>query len=678
MKNSFWTIKKFSWLLFIIVGLLFSMLTIYVVSYLLPAPELTTERNTIIYDDQGVYIGEERGLESRYWIPLEEIPEVIREALVLTEDRHFFTHHGFDFPRILSAFGKNIKHRSLKEGASTITQQYTRNLFLSHEKTWNRKIKEAFYSLRIESHYEKEEILEGYLNTVYFGHGAYGIEAASRFFFNKKVADLTLAEGAMLVGIPKGPSYYSPLKDEGRAKARQGLILGLLKKAEVISFEEYQNALEEDLQYIGESKGKRKSFSPYFQDEVVKEAAQILQKDLGEIKTGGYHIYTTLHSREQKSLEDIIVNVIPKDKSLQTGAISMDVQTGAIRSLIGGRDYDESPFNRATQASRMAGSTFKPILYYAALEKNFTAATKLRSEATSFTIQDEIYQPKNYNNYYGNKPITLAQAVALSDNIYAVKTHLFLGMEDLVKTGELLGFSNLEELASLALGATNVSPKELARAYNQFANGGKKQIGYTIERIESQEGQVLYERENSQEQILNKESAFLLTHLLTGMFDPALNDYMKVTGSTIAEELTREYAGKSGSTDYDSWMVGYSPSVTTAIWIGYDEQKKLHSPIEYGYAKEIWAKYMEEIHKEDDELTFTPPAGLVKVRIDPASGLVATENCPTSREMYFRKGTEPLLSCNLHEGDRKQGDDSPEEKGDRRGFLKRLFDFIFP
>lgn len=655
----------------------FSGILIFISSFILPPPDLNIERNTIFYDEEGKVFAESKGLESRFWLPLDDIPQTIIDATILVEDQHFFKHIGFDFLRMTRAMVNNIKNMSLKEGASTLTQQYARNLFLTHEKTWKRKIKEAFYTMRIEAHYSKEEIIEGYLNTIYFGHGAYGIEAASRYFFDKHVDELSLAEITMLVGIPKGPSYYSPLVDEERAKSRQSLILTTLKNAGNITEAEFEKALNEPLIYSEKKEVITKSMSPYFQDVVLKEAADLLKVEVADVRSGGYNIYTTLNRRDQQLLTEKIAEQLKNNEEIQVGAIAMDPNSGAIKALVGGRDYEKSPFNRATMARRMPGSTFKPFLYYAALENNFTPITKLQSEKTTFTVQGTVYEPRNYNNYYADKPITLAQAIALSDNIYAVKTHLFLGMEELVKTAENFGFTNLETLPSLALGTSSVSVMEMSKAFSLLANGGKNVEGHTIKKITDVHGKVLYERKLKKEQVLNEQSAFILTDLLTGVFDSSLNGYMNVTGAPVAPLLTREYAGKSGSTDFDSWMIGYSPSLVTSVWLGYDDNRKLKSPIDFSYAKQIWAKFMEASHKDKEE-SFIPPSGVVKVNIDPESGLIATEHCNVSREMYFKIGTEPKRPCDLHSHPEQKVEPLvPEEKEEKRGFLKRLFDFLF-
>lgn len=673
MNKQFFLRRLVQILIGIILFFLFSTILLYVIAYILPPPELSIERNTILYDEQGDIFGEEKGVESRYWVSLENIPQHYIDAVIVSEDKHFFKHYGFDVPRIGAAIYANIKSFSLREGASTLTQQYARNLYLNHEKTWIRKIKEAFYTMRLETHYTKEEILEGYVNTVYFGHGAYGVEAASRYFFNKQVSHLTVAEAALLASIPKGPSIYSPLVNKHKAFQRQKHILQTLQREDKISKTTYEGSIREQITFETGDTLTRASTSPYFQDEVIKEAAELLQKDITDIRAGGYHIYTTLDIKKQSLLQQQIEKELTNNQDIQVGAIAMDPETGAIVALVGGRDYEESPFNRATQAERMAGSAFKPFLYYAALEKNFTPTTKLQSERTAFRVDGKVYEPKNFNNYYANEPITLAEAIAFSDNIYAVKTHLFLGMQELKQTGEAFGFTSLEEIPSLPLGTATVTVEQMTEAYSHLANGGKKVNGHTITKISDQHENVLYERKLSKDQVFNERSTFILTDLLTGMFDETLNSYMTVTGASIADQLTRSYAGKSGSTDFDSWMVGYSPSLVTAIWLGYDDHRKLQSPIDYTFAKQIWAQFMETSHLGTEQETFKAPPGIVQKSIDPESGHIATKNCPRQRKMYFKQGTEPRTVCSLHDVVPKEKD---EQK--KRGFLKRLFDFIFP
>lgn len=654
------------------------MTIVYITSFLLGPPPIISEQNTIYYDQNGEIIGEEKGVESRYWVDIEQISPHIINATVAIEDKTFYDHGGFDFKRMIGAALLDIQSLSLKEGASTLTQQYARNLFLSHEKTWTRKLKEAFYTIRLEMHYSKEEIMEGYLNTIYFGHGAYGIEAASRYFFGKHAHELSLAEAAMLVGIPKGPTYYSPLNDHDKATERQHVILGQLLDQQFITKEDYDTALREELLYATPKEIQNKRIGPYFQDTVLKEAADILRLDQESIKSGGYKIHTTLHTHLQKQLENNVDQQINSQSELEVGALALHPQTGAIQALVGGRSYDKSPFNRAISAKRMVGSTFKPFLYYAALNNGYTANTKLMSEPTIFTLENnETYKPNNFNGYYADEPITLAQALALSDNIYAVKTNLFLGTETLVDTAQAFGItSDLPAVPSLALGTASVSVEEMVRAYGMLANGGRQLSVYTIEEIIDRHGNIVFTRDMGRgKQILDPINTFLLTQLMTGMFDKKLNGYMAVTGSTVIDQLSRSYAGKSGTTSSDSWMIGYSPSLVTGIWTGYDDNRTIENVAETAYAKEIWASFMEDAHHGDTVVDFSVPHGVVRVQVDPATGQIATPYCPVKRATYFKKGTEPKVHCQVHFP--MEDEDVNRKPPNRdRGILQRLFEIF--
>lgn len=648
-----------------------SIFSIYLVSFLLGPPSLVSDQNTVYYSSSGEIIGEEQGLEYRRWVPLEDISENAVQATLMVEDRHFFNHNGFDLKRILSALLTDIKTWSLKEGASTLSQQYARNLYLTQEKTWLRKLKEAFYTIRLEMYYSKEEILEGYLNTIYYGHGAYGIEAASNYFFDKTASDLTLAEAAMLSGVPRGPSYYSPLADRQRAKHRQTQILQQMHAQGNISEADYYLATREHLVFQ-ESEGKEEGMvGGYFQDEALKEAAALLDMEVDEIRSSGYEIHTTLHTSLQKQLEDQVDETIDTESEIEAGALAMDPHSGGVLAMVGGRDYNDSPFNRSVAAKRMPGSAFKPFLYYAALENGYTANTMLMSQPTAFMLEDdEVYKPSNFNGYYANESITLAQAIALSDNVYAVKTNMYLGPEKLVETARDFGFtSELPAVPSLALGTAAVSVNEMVTGYGMLANGGEKIEPYLIEKIVNRHGKTVYEREKQENAlVLDPGKTFILTHLMTGMFDSELDGYMAVTGSTIADHLTRIYAGKSGTTSSDSWMIGYSPDLVTGVWLGYDDNRPMNLTQEKEYAKTIWANFMERAHAGRPQERFPAPSGLVAVPVDPQTGQRATPFCDQSRVMFFEEGTEPLAYCSEHDHDEMQPDD--------RGIVERIFDMF--
>ncbi|WP_163969466.1 transglycosylase domain-containing protein [Oceanobacillus halotolerans] len=684
--RQFITWKRFIISILVLVGISFTAIgCIYVSSYLLGPPPLTSEQNTIYYSQSGEVIGEERGVENRYWISLDEMPETLIQATLAIEDQHFYDHNGFDLKRILGAALSDLKSLSLKEGASTLTQQYARNLYLSHEKTWTRKLKEAFYTIRLEMHYSKDEILEGYLNTIYYGHGAYGVEAASRHFFDKHGKDLTLAEAAMLAGVPKGPTYYSPLNDMERAKSRQRQILTAMLEEGYISQSTYHLASREQLAIQEHQENQEdKMIAPHFQDMVLREAAARLQLDEEKVRSGGYKIYTTLDKNLQVQLEESIANAIESGEEIEVGSMTMEPSTGRVLAMVGGKNYEDSQFNRVTQAKRMPGSTFKPFLYYAALENGYNARTRLMSKPTAFELENgEVYQPSNFNDHYANEPITLAQAIALSDNIYAVKTNLYLGVDKLVNAAKKFGINQeLPEVPSLALGTASVTVNDMVTAYSMLANGGKAVEGYTIGKIVDRNGSTVYERQSSnREQVLDPVNAFILTHLMTGMFDPALNGYMSVTGSSIADQLTRTYAGKSGTTNTDSWMIGFSPDIVTGVWTGYDDNRQLDPYTETAYAKDIWATFMESAHQGLPLKTFDVPANVVGVPIDPTSGKRATPYCDTSHIMYFRQGEEPNKYCNdhFHEAEERQDKEGPtsDQQEEDKGIFERWFDTFF-
>ncbi|WP_053218057.1 transglycosylase domain-containing protein [Virgibacillus senegalensis] len=655
---------------------------LYAAALILGPPPMSKGGNTIYYSADEKVIGEEHGPENRYWVGLEDMSPMLIQSALAIEDKRFYSHHGLDIKRILSAAWNDIKAMSKVQGASTITQQLARNLYLSHEKTWIRKAKEAFYAIRLEMFYGKKEILEGYLNTIYYGHGVYGVEAASRYFFDKSAKQLDLAEAALLTGIPKGPSYYSPYQHLDHAKARQERILAALERAGHISEEEKFLATRKDILLTEQTDVAKNKTAPYFLDSVLSELQDILDIDTEAIRSGGYQVYTTLNLEQQQQLEDTVKGAISSSSDLQVGAVAHDPRDGAITAMVGGRDYAESQYNRVTQAKRMPGSSFKPFLYYAALENGYTAATSLLSKPTAFELEDgTVYQPSNYNGYYANEPITLAQALALSDNIYAVKTNLFLGPAELVKTTKKFGIKeDFDAVPSLALGTGAVTVNEMAAAYSMLANGGKQVDPFTIQKVADQHGKILYEREKKEPPtVLNPVSTFILTDLMTGMFDESLNGYMRVTGASIADELTRPYAGKSGTTKTDNWMVGFSPNLVTSVWTGFDENKPVENTDDLQAAKDIWAGFMEKAHAGLPFHTFRVPDGVVGAYVDPVSGELATPYCKQHRLMYFSEGSEPTSYCSLHldtEKELEKDEQSEREDGEQESGWKRWFKWL--
>ncbi|WHY77496.1 PBP1A family penicillin-binding protein [Neobacillus sp. WH10] len=634
---------------------------------ILGAPPLAVPQSTLFFADDGSLIGESHSGQKRYWVKLNDISPDLVNATVSIEDKNFYEHHGFDFKRIAGAVIADIQAFAKVQGASTITQQYARNLFLEHDKTWKRKLTEAFYSIRLEMSYSKQDILEGYLNTIYYGNGAYGVEAASQYYFGKKSSDLTLAEASMLAGIPKGPGTYSPLASMEKAKSRQAIILQTMVKNGYISKNTAKTAAEKPLKLVGVHTTQKVKLAPYFQDAVKNALKNQLHLDDSTIALGGLKVYTTLNLKQQEAAENQVNKYVASSSEIQVGLVAMDPKNGYVRAMVGGRDYDKSPFNRAVQAIRQPGSTIKPLLYYAALEHGFTPSSTMRSEFTTFHFDDgqADYTPHNFNNKYADGEVTLSQALAVSDNIFAVKTHLFLGEETLIETAKKFGLSTkMAKVPSLALGTSGVRVIEMAGAYSLLSNGGKRVNPTLITRVEDYNGNVIFEKENVAKKALDPAKAFVMTQMLTGIFDAKLNGYAKVTGSTITKDITRPYAGKSGSTETDSWMIGYSPQIVTAVWTGYDVGKPIDLTTEKTYAKNIWVNFMEEALQGKPVKAFKPPKeGVVGVYVNPANGKLATKDCPVRRYTYFVAGTEPTEYCTDH---LKNSDESPTKKRDHK------------
>lgn len=631
-------IIKFS-IFFLIIGFIVG-LGIYGYEQTSPKLEIKSANNISLYDSTGnLYF---QGSGTNEWVALKDISQNVIDATISTEDKNFYKHFGFDFLRIIKAGYTNILAGKTKQGASTISQQYVKNLFLDFDKTWERKWNEMWLTLNVETHYSKEEILEGYLNTINYGHGMYGIANAADYYFNKKAKDLTLAEASMLVGIPKSPANYSPLINYDLAKSRQGLILKGMVKNNYISEEEMNKAYEEELTIIGKKATINSDTILYFQDAVLTELNSIKSIPNSFLDTGGLKIYTTLDMNAQFSLEQSIKENLKNNEEVQTSGIMIDPKTGNIIALVGGKDYSTSQYNRATKSLRQVGSTMKPFLYYAALENGFTSSTSFTSEQTTFAFSNkDSYSPKNANEIYGHKPISLAAAIAYSENIYAIKTHMFLGEDTLVNTAKRLGITaKLPEIPSLPLGTSEIGIIEMASAYSVFANNGYKNRPHLITKIEDINGNVLYEFKETEELVLNPSLTYILNELLTTTYDSSFIDYNYPTIINVAGRLSRKYSVKSGTTATDTWTIGYTPQIVTAIWVGYDDAREIDKSL-YASSKNIWADTMEVFLKDKEKVWFDMPSNVVGVLVDPISGKPATANSVKKKVLYYLKGTEP-------------------------------------
>jgi 1A family penicillin-binding protein len=633
-----------------------------------PLPPSIIEQTTSIYGANGEVIDTLYGGENRTVVSLEHISPRLIEATIAVEDKNYYLHPGFDFKRLVRAVIVDLQHMEKVQGASTITQQLARNLYLTLDKTWERKIKEAILTIQLEINYSKNQLLALYLNQIYYGHSAYGIQAASKTFFGKDASELNLAEASMLAGVPKGPAYYSPYLDWDQAKSRQRTVLSAMVAQGYVTPEEAEQALAEDIQLTGLNQSNQEIVGPYFVDFVkflVKDRYQISEEQLMQ---GGLKIHTTLDMDMQKKAEELVAKHLPKDRPLQAALVAMEPGTGAIRAMVGGRDYRESQFNRVF-AKRQPGSSFKPFLYLAALENGFTPLSELKSEPTVFTYgKDKYYLPKNFGDSYAHDYINLRSAMARSDNIFAVKTHMLLGESVLVETSGRLGIdSELSAIPSLALGSEAVSPMEMAEAYATIANLGEKAKPIAITKIVDSEGNVIVEVEPEKARVADAVPAFLLTQLMQSVFEEG------GTAHRVSHLLKRPVAGKTGTTDYDSWLVGFTPQLSVAVWTGFDEGRKMEPVTDDRLAAVLWADFIESALADQVPSLFPVPDGVSSVYINPSNHKLATEHCPEHELVYFAAGTEPTEYCTDHVPEGGAAEPTENSPAEEKSLLKRLF-----
>ena len=580
------------------------------------------------------------------YIDLDNISKHLINATISIEDKNFYKHQGFDYPRILKSLYINITNNKTLQGASTITQQYAKNLFLEFDKTWERKFKEAWLTIRIESQYSKDEILEGYLNSINYG-GIYGIENASYYYFNKSSKDLDLAEASILAGIPKSPKNYSPILNYDKAKERQYIVLQSMVNNDYITKEEMDKAYNEELSFYGYIDSNNLNTLRYFQDSVMDEL-ETLKLPSSFLDTGNIKIYTTLDMNSQIILDNAIKKNITNDE-LQIASIMINPNNGEILALAGGKDYNVSQYNRALYSKRQVGSTLKPFLYYSALENGFTESTTFSSEETTFVFSnDQTYSPSNYNNKYGNKNITMAAAIAYSENVYAVKTHLFLGEETLVETLKRVGItSNLEAIPSLALGSKEIKLIDMVSAYSTLASLGYKNKPHFIKKIEDSSGNILYEYDDAKEQVLNSSITFITNELLTSTYNYNFIDYNYPTCYDIAGKLTNKYSVKTGTTDSDHLIFGYNKDIVVGIWAGYDDNRPSENS-NGKLIKNMWVDVIEGYLKDKETAWYKLPNNVVGVLVNPITGEIADENTKNPTMFYYIKGTEPTyMDSNL-------------------------------
>ena len=598
---------------------------------------------TRFFADDGESIGE-FFTERREVTPLSRMPDILIQAFVAAEDARFFQHKGLDYTAIFRAFLRNIFSGEIVQGGSTITQQVVKSLLLTPEKSLERKIREAILAYKIERYLSKEEILFLYFNQIYLGHGAYGVATAAETYFRKPVEELNLPESALLAGLIQAPSRYSPYQHPEQAKTRQLYVLGRMLEEGFISSSDHAQALQTPLKLVT-TPSVPVHEAPHFVEHVRKYIEEKYGKEA--LYNQGLKVYTTVDLKMQKvaeqTLESGLKTIEKRHKypsstdplSLEGGVICFDLDTGYIKVMVGGRDYRKSQFNRVTQARRQTGSSFKPIVYAAALDKNYTTTSILVDAPIIFEWGNQRWRPKNFGDKYSG-PITLRNALTHSVNVVTVKIAQDIGIDYIRKYAQNMGISSpIHNDLSMVLGSSSLSLYELSRAYALFANQGKKFKPIFITKVVDRNGKTLeenpplfsYQVSAKEEQILSPQTAYLMTNLLQGVVQNG-------TGWR-AKSLGRPAAAKTGTTDQflDAWFIGYTPELLTGVWVGFDEERSLgENETGSQAASPIWVNFMSKVLKGKPLREFPIPEGVEFMKIDPTTGQASS-------------GDEAILEC---------------------------------
>jgi len=624
-------------------------------AFVFDLPRLTTLKDynpyvvSEVYSQDAVLIGE-FFVERRSVVPLAKIPRMLINAFVAAEDARFFEHRGIDYWRILGATFRNIEAFDVVQGGSTITQQIAKSFFLTPERKYTRKIKEAILAQRIESYLTKNEILFLYLNQIYLGEGAYGVGAAAKVYFGKNVENLTLGECAMMAGLPPAPNTLSPFRNPKKARERQIYVLNRMLEKQMITPVQGIRAQAEEIKL--RPKGLRGNEAPYVLEMVRQHVEEKYGKDL--LYKGGLKISTTINAQMQAFAQTAVLKGLEeyegrgkknKDRAQVQGAlVAMDPQSRVIRAMVGGREFSSSQFNRATQAKRQAGSAFKPIVYSAALDKGFTPATIIVDEPIAYVDVPgkDPWEPKNFDREFWG-PVTMRKALTFSRNIPTVKITQAIGLDYLIQYAKNLGIkSKLEPNLSLALGAANLSLLELTGAFGVFAAQGYRAEPILMTQIRDKDGMILEEVEPVAIEVISPQTSYLITSLMQNVIQEGTGQRAKALG--------RPAAGKTGTTNdtRDAWFIGFIPNnLVAGAWIGYDIEKPLGTH-ETGAvaALPIWPEFMKEATAKKPVANFPVPQGIVFVKIDPATGepIPPGRSNPSGRGIFecFKEGTAPL------------------------------------
>lgn len=632
-----------------------------------------TEATKIISSD-GVVLAEVYE-ENRELVPITDVPKDLQNATVAIEDSRFYKHPGVDPRGIARAIYQNVRKGRRAQGGSTLTQQLARNIYLTREKKISRKLKEILLALELERNFTKEQILELYMNQVYYGSGSYGVQTASTVYFGKNVKDLSLAESALLAGLPQKPSSYSPYEDREAAHGRRNVVLDRMQELGYITAAQCEEAKEEPVKLAGlQPTGIARYKAPWFVTYVIKELTSKYGADL--VYRRGLRVHTTLNYKMQKAAEESLRTHIARAKYMGTsqGAlVCIDPQNGFVKAMVGGinPNFTKDQFNRAVQAKRQPGSAFKAFVYTAAVDNGYDLNYMLSNERITYKgYGDKGWTPRNYNDRYGGR-VSMRQAIAQSINVCAVRMADQIGIDQVITYARMLGIkSPLDRTLSLALGASVVSPLELCSAYGVFAANGMRAEPMSIERINesdgNRDGAIIEQNRPVIHQVLSEQSAQLMNELFRGVVTSK-------GGTGYAAAKIPNAHGKTGTTsnDRDAWWIGYTPELVAAVWAGNDDYKPMRRAYGGVVCAPTWVDFMKKAlpeHKRETEAE-KPKEPLIRreadqrdkpperpearprrnmIRICADSGLLATPNCPVTREVPYDSNSGPLQSCPIH------------------------------
>jgi penicillin-binding protein 1A len=641
--------------------------------------EYTPRQTSKLYAADNTFITE-IGLERRTLIPLDSVPERVRMAFLVTEDKRFYSHSGIDWRRAVGAALRNIREMRFAQGFSTISMQLARNVFpekLSREKTIPRKIKELKVALAIERRYEKDRIFELYLNQIFFGNGAYGVETAAQRYFGKSPRDLNIAEAAMLAGLPKAPVGYNPRRNPDRAIGRRNDVIDLMRNNDAITDAEASLAKAYPLLLAHPSVSGE--VAPYFVEWVRRQLESRYGNSLYE---RGLKVYTTVDLEMQDAAERALERQLrwieangagpykhttfeqylardaaggetaPNSPYLQGAFLAIDPRNGAVRVMVGGRSFDDSKFNRITQALRQAGSTFKPIVYSDAIRNG---------RPPSFVVDDspievpqltgDAWTPQNYDLLFEGK-MTIREALLRSRNVATVNLGMELGEASVVDMARRFGISTrILPVPSIHIGAASVHPLEMIAAYTVFATLGDRTEPFGIVRVESADGEVLWEPTPRRTSVLSPEEAWLMVDILK---DVVRSPRGTAISAVRGRGFTIPAGGKTGTTNdgNDVWYIGFTPDLVAGVWMGMDRPQPIKAKATGGVlAAPAWTLFMQEVYSKRNTPSDWPrPAGVVSRTVDATTGMLSTAYCPIGDVVveFFLAGTEPLRECNVH------------------------------